>query len=757
MKNQRIRSSEMAYRVKRTALICGIRQDSVYKIIRGDRNNEKVFTTYMELMKRDTALLEEEKDPQMLKILLVDDNADNLMSMEVILEKERYTFSKALSGKEALKILLKEEDFSLILLDVRMPIMDGYETAELIYQREKLRHIPIIFITGEDFDDASVFRGYQTGAVDYIRKPVNPQILRTKVGVFVELYKKNQLLQRQEEKLIRINGDLLRLNQDLEKRTAKLIIADKELVFQNKEKEKRAAELSIANIELKKAGEGSRKSLKEISDYMYALDESSIVAITDQKGIIKQLNDNFCKISKYKREELIGQDHRIINSGYHPKEFIRDLWVTINNGKVWRGELKNKAKDGTFYWVATTIVPFLNEQGKPYQYVAIRSDITQRKEQEDEIRQFNQTLQKMVEDKTKEVIEKEQQYRFLLQNMKEGIQVIGYDWKYLFANNSVLERSKYSNEELLGYTMMEKYSGIENTEWFKVLQRCMEERSPRIFENEFTFPDGRKGWFEMSIQPVPEGLFILSMDISERKKAEEALEIKAAELEASNAELEHFAYVASHDLQEPLRMVSSFMNLLEKRMDGQLDETNKKYIHFAVDGTKRMKTLIQDLLLYSRVGINKENFTATDLNEVTQYTSQLLKENIKKNRAVITVKPMPVITANKTLIGQLFVNLINNALKYHGDKEPEIEVGYTEEPGKWIFYVKDNGIGIDPEFFDKIFIMFQRLHNNSEYSGTGIGLAVCKKIVEAHKGKIRVESEVGKGSAFYFSIPKQNV
>ena len=184
----------------------------------------------------------------MVKILLVDDNADNLMSMEVILEKEGYTFSKALSGKEALKILLKEDDFSLILLDVRMPIMDGYETAELIYQREKLRHIPIIFITGQDYEDASVFKGYKIGAVDYIRKPVNPQILRSKVGVFAELHKKNQLLQRQEEKLIRINDDLLRLNQDLEKR-----------VFE------RTCELENLNHELKDLNLSKDKFLSVIS------------------------------------------------------------------------------------------------------------------------------------------------------------------------------------------------------------------------------------------------------------------------------------------------------------------------------------------------------------------------------------------------------------------------------------------------------------------------------------------------------------
>src|ERR1019366_5888288 len=166
----------------------------------------------------------------------------------------------------------------------------------------------------------------------------------------------------------------------------------------------------------------------------------------------------------------------MINSLYHPEEFIRNIWVTIANEKVWRGELKNKAKDGTYYWVDTTIVPFVNESGKPYQYIAIRSDITQRKELETEIMQMNQELQIRVEEKAKEVIEKEHQYRFLLENMREGIQVIGYDWKYLFVNNSLVEQGKYSNE-----------------------------------------------WFELSYQPVPEGLFILSMDITERKKADNGL------------------------------------------------------------------------------------------------------------------------------------------------------------------------------------------------------------------------------------------
>jgi two-component system sensor histidine kinase UhpB len=272
-----------------------------------------------------------------------------------------------------------------------------------------------------------------------------------------------------------------------------------------------------------KTEEDLQKSLKELSDYKYALDESSIVATYDEKGIIMQVNDNFCKISQYKREELIGQDYGIINSDYHSNEFARDPWTTIINGEIWRGELKKKAKDGSYFWLDTTIVPFMGRHGKPYQYLAIRFDITERKELEEQIRKLNQQLQRKVEKTTSEVVEKEQQYRFLLQNMKEGVEVIGYDWVYLFVNNSIVEQHKYSNKELVGHSIIERYPGVENTQLFKELQRCMKGRNSKVLENEFSFQDGIKRWFELSIQPVPEGLFILSMDITERKKAEQKL------------------------------------------------------------------------------------------------------------------------------------------------------------------------------------------------------------------------------------------
>ena len=265
----------------------------------------------------------------------------------------------------------------------------------------------------------------------------------------------------------------------------------------------------------------------------------------------------------------------------------------------------------------------------------------------------------------------------------------------------------------------------------------------------------------MSIQPVPEGLLVLSIDITDRKKAAKEIELinkklqkKAAELEISNNELERFAFIASHDLQEPFRMVTSFLNLLEKRIAEQLDETTKKFIFFALDGAERMRNLVHDLLEYSRVGTNREDFTSTNIKDVMQYITRVLQMNLNRKHASLSVQPMPVITVNKTLIGLLFLNLINNALKYHGGRVPEIKVGYSENADETIFYVQDNGIGIDSKYFDRIFVISQRLHAKDEYDGTGIGLAICKKIVDIHNEKIWVESAVGAGAIFYFSIPK---
>lgn len=235
-----------------------------------------------------------------------------------------------------------------------------------------------------------------------------------------------------------------------------------------------------------------------------------------------------------------------------------------------------------------------------------------------------------------------------------------------------------------------------------------------------------------------------------------SLEIRALELATSNAELESFLNVATHDLQEPLRLVSSFTELLKKKYAAQLDEQANEYISYAVEGAARMKKLILDLLEFSHFSNNKEDFALTDLNQVLQGVLIALSPELKESNAELVITELPVIYAKKTLITQLFKNLLGNSLKFRSDSRPAIQINYTDDGENHLFSIKDNGIGIDNKYADKIFVLFKRLHSNNEkYEGTGVGLAISKKIVQIHKGNIWIESEDGKGSTFYFTISKK--
>ena len=246
---------------------------------------------------------------------------------------------------------------------------------------------------------------------------------------------------------------------------------------------------------------------------------------------------------------------------------------------------------------------------------------------------------------------------------------------------------------------------------------------------------------------------VLAKDVTERKRVEEALRKSVLELKRSNAELEQFAYVASHDLQEPLRMVSSYMELMKRRYEGKLDSDADEFIGFAVDGANRMKTLIGDLLAFSRVGTHGKPPTPTDCETLLEHTLSDLKVSIDNSGAVITHDALPTVMADGSQLAQVFQNMIGNAIKFRGDEPPRIHIASEQKGDKWVFSVTDNGIGISPEFFDRIFVIFQRLHGREQYGGTGIGLAVCNKIVERHGGRMWVESEPGQGSTFYFTIP----
>lgn len=260
-----------------------------------------------------------------------------------------------------------------------------------------------------------------------------------------------------------------------------------------------------------------------------------------------------------------------------------------------------------------------------------------------------------------------------------------------------------------------------------------------------------KGDFDVPVKPRS-SQDVLGNALAQMK---DDLQKRNEELATSNEELEKFAYVASHDLQEPLRMVRSFLDLLEKRLAGKLDESSQQYIHFATDGAERMKMLIRDLLQYSRVGTEKEKFSEVDCDEIIESVKTTFRFTLEKKNASLIIHRLPAIYGVKSHIEQLFQNLISNALTYQDARDPQIEVGCTEKKDYWEFYVKDNGIGIDPKFLNKIFVVFQRLHGRNEYAGTGIGLAICKKIVEKHGGRIWVNSEPGQGSTFFFTIAKK--
>ena len=346
--------------------------------------------------------------------------------------------------------------------------------------------------------------------------------------------------------------------------------------------------------------------------------------------------------------------------------------------------------------------------------------------------------------------------------------------RFLEVNDAAVRLYGYSQEEFRMLTLAD----IRPDEDVDLLMNDIREvrRNPQSYQ-EGQWRHRRKNGdvidVEVTAHPVEldgrRARMVAVVDITERRHHERQLERlyddmkrlnsdlarRAMDLAASNAELERFAYIASHDLQEPLRMVSSFLQLLQKKYGGQLDERADQYIHYAVDGSERMRALIMDLLEYSRVGTGKEAFDWVDTAQVMKEVGEVFREQIVATRAQVEIGPLPRIWGDKVQLTQLLQNLLSNALKYAEEEPLAVAIRAVEKPDSWEFSIADNGIGIDPQFFDKIFIIFQRLHNRNEYSGTGIGLAICKKIVERHGGKIWVESGEKKGSTFYFTINKK--
>ncbi|SEB11796.1 PAS domain S-box protein [Pedobacter hartonius] len=349
----------------------------------------------------------------------------------------------------------------------------------------------------------------------------------------------------------------------------------------------------------------------------------------------------------------------------------------------------------------------------------------------------------------------------ILESIGDAFFAVDKNWTFTYWNSSAEQVLGKSKEQMMDYCLWDVFNDSIESISYKKYHEALEINQPVHFEDHYA-PLNK--WYEISAYPTGNGLSVYFKDTTDRKMSEnslkelnESLQKHTKELAISNAELEQFAYVASHDLQEPLRMVTSFLTQLEQKYGDIVDAKGKQYIHFAVDGAKRMRQIILDLLEFSRVGRSEDTMEEVNINKVVTDILALYRKQIQEQGARIVFESLPALRSFRVPIRQVFQNLISNALKYQQkDITPLISISCEDSGNNWKFAVKDNGIGIDAEYFDKIFIIFQRLHNKDEYSGTGMGLAVTKKIIENLGGRIWVESEEGKGSTFYFTILKHN-
>ncbi len=520
--------------------------------------------------------VEEAAEKRRMKILLVDDAPDNLVSIEAALSGLGEELVLANSGKAALRHLLNE-DFAAILLDVRMPEMDGFETAELIRSRPRSRQTPILFLTGYT-DEAHLFRGYDLGAVDFLFKPIVPEVLRSKVAVFVELSRGNAMLKEQADAL-------------------------------------------------RKQAEVLRKAEVKFRSLLAAAPDPMVVCRED--GEILMVNSQTEVLFRCAHDRLISRNIKALVPGweFHWRSGWKDRLATAKVYPVERGvELIAFPEGGPPFPVEISFSPLQTEEGMVITS-AIR-DISERKKTDEQIRQLNANLEERV-----------------------------------------LERTN-------------------------ALMR-------------------------------------------------------------SNEELQQFAYVASHDLQEPLRTVSIYAQLLAKRYHGQLQGDADQFITFIVEAADRMERLIHDLLDFSRVeGRGADFFVKMSCDDALDDAIRNIESLVMESGAIITRDGLPSITGDPVQMTRLFQNLLVNSIKYRSAEVPRIHVAAKGSGSDWLFSVRDNGIGIEPQYAEKVFGIFKCLEPRDKRSGSGMGLAICRKIVSRHEGRIWVESALGKGATFFFTLPR---
>ncbi len=488
-------------------------------------------------------------------------------------------------------------------------------------------------------------------------------------------------------------------------------------------------------------------ALSKHAQYLQLMQDQSVqfAGLLQADGVLVEINQTALSSGDLLREDVIGQllwEAPWWAAAPEAQRLIQYAVGEASRGRTAHFEVGLTRANQQVITIDFTLKPVIDVQNQMPLLLLEGRDITMRKRADSALR------------------ESEAHFRSAFDHAAIGMALVAPDGRWLKVNAAVCQLSGYSEAELLATDVQSLTHPDDLVADQENIQRVLTGQVQYYHvEKRYIHKRGHIVWTQLSVSLVRDArgypLHFVSQiqDITASKRTKYELAQRLEELSRSNAELEQFAYVASHDLQEPLRKVAAYAELLQKRHTQQLDPSGHKYVAYIIDGAMRMQSLISDLLAYSRVGRDELSAEPVDLAVVLRQVLTDLAAKIHKYQARITYEPLPIVSAGFQQMSQLLQNLIGNAIKFHSDEPPQVHISARQQGDKWLIGVQDNGIGIEPEYTERIFAIFQRLHSRSHYPGTGIGLAICKKIVERYGGSIWVESQPGQGSTFYFTLP----